>query len=180
MAFTRDAEAKKRRILDAFAHLVKQKGYADVTMRDIATAAETSVGIIYRYFPAGKPEITSRLYETYLLSIAPAEIDPATPEALEEEIRRHLRTHRENETLYRAFDVANLENHDIFAGSKRTRDAVLTERYRDREKRARITLSYAVVDALVHRHVLLERVTATDEEFVKLLISLVKNMRATS
>jgi AcrR family transcriptional regulator len=35
-AYTRDAEAKKRQILEAFADLVRQKGYSDITMRDIA------------------------------------------------------------------------------------------------------------------------------------------------
>jgi hypothetical protein len=91
---------------------------------------------------------------------------------LQEEIRRHLKTHRENAALYRAFDVANLEDHDIFAGSKRTRDAVLAERYRDGNRRRRIALNYAIVDALVHRHVLLERITETDEELVQLLVKL--------
>jgi AcrR family transcriptional regulator len=175
VAFTRDAEAKKRKILEAFAQLVREKGYADITIRDIAEAAGTSVGIIYSYFPSCKPEITSRLYESYLLTITPSEIDPENPEALEGEIRRHLKTHADNAALYRAFDVANLENHDIFEGSKRTRDAVLAERYRDKERRRRISLNYAIVDALVHRHVLLERITETDEEFVKLLVTLVED-----
>jgi len=174
-SFTRDAEAKKRQILDAFADLVRQKGYAAITMRDIAEAANVSVGIIYRYFPAGKPEVTSRLYEDYLLTVTPVEIDPDTPEALEAEIRRHLESHRKNADLYRAFDVANLENHDIFAGSKRTRDAVLAERYRDKERAKRISLNYAIVDALVHRHILLEKITPTDEELIQLLLRLVKS-----
>jgi hypothetical protein len=39
----------------------------------------------------------------------------------------------------------------------------------------RIALNYAIIDALVHRHILIEKITETDEEFVKLLVSLVKN-----
>ena len=178
-SFTRDAEAKKRQILDAFADLVRKKGYAAITIRDIAEAANVSVGIIYRYFPAGKPEITSKLYEDYLLGVTPSEIDPDTPETLEIEIRRHLENHSKNADLYRAFDVANLENHDIFAGSKRTRDAVLNERYRDKARMRRISRNYAIVDALVHRHVLIEKITPTDEELVRLLLTLVKS-QATS
>ncbi len=171
-AYTRDAEAKKRQILDAFADLVREKGYPTITIRDIADAAGVSVGIIYRYFPAGKPEVASKLYESYLLTTTPSEIDPDTPGTLEEEIRRHIKTHRDNEALYRAFDIANLEDHDIFAGSKRTRDAVLTERYKDKKRLQRISLNYAIVDALVHRHVLLEKITNTDEELVQLLVGL--------
>jgi len=171
-AYTRNAEAKKRQILDAFADLVRQKGYSDITMRDIANAAGVSVGIIYRYFPSGKPEVTSKLYESYLLTVTPAEIDPGTSEVLQEEIRHHLQTHRENAALYRAFDVVNLQNHEIFAGSKRTRDAVLAERYKDGNRRRRISLNYAIIDALVHRHVLLERLTETDEELIQLLVRL--------
>jgi AcrR family transcriptional regulator len=177
--YTRNSEAKKKQILDAFAVLVKRKGYADTTIRDIAGEAETSVGIIYRYYPEGKPEITSRLYESYLLSITPSEIDADSPESLEGEIRRHLKTHADNAALYRAFDVANLESHDIFAGSKRTRNAILSERYRDKERMRRISLNYAVVDALVHRHILLERITDTDEELVELIVRLVKSIWST-
>jgi AcrR family transcriptional regulator len=172
-AYTRDAEAKKRQILDAFADLVRDKGYSVITMREIANAAGVSVGIIYRYFPSGKPEVASKLYESYLLTVTPAEIDSDTPETLEDEIRRHIKTHRENAALYRAFDVANLEDHDIFAGSKRTRDAILTERYKDKNRIRRISRNYAIVDALVHRHILLEKITETDEELVQLLIGLI-------
>jgi AcrR family transcriptional regulator len=173
--FTRDGDGKRKLILSVFADLVKEKGYSAITMREIAKAADLSVGIIYRYFPAGKPEITSKLYESYLLTITPSKIDPETPETLEWEIRRHLETHKNNIELYRAFDLANLENHDIFRGSKRTRDDVLTERYGDQERAKRISLNYAIVDALVHRHILVERIVETDEEFVKLLVALVKS-----
>jgi AcrR family transcriptional regulator len=176
--YTRNSEAKKEQILTAFADLVRKKGYPKITIRDIAEEAETSVGIIYRYYPAGKPEITSKLYESYLLSITPSEIDTDSPGSLEDEIRRHLKMHADNAALYRAFDVANLENHDIFAGSKRTRDTVLSERYQDKEKMRRISLNYAVVDALVHRHVLLERITETNEELVELLVRLVKGIQS--
>jgi AcrR family transcriptional regulator len=173
-AYRRDAEAKKKRILDTFAGLVREKGYPTITIRDIADNAGVSVGIIYRYFPAGKPEVTSKLYENYLLTATPSEIDPDTPETLEKEIRRHIKTHRENAALYKAFDVANLEDHDIFAGSKRTRDAILAERYTDKKRLGRISLNYAIVDALVHRHVLLEQITETDEELVQLLVGLLQ------
>jgi AcrR family transcriptional regulator len=173
--FIRDADAKKKQILSKFSDLVKEKGYSAITMRDIAKAADLSIGIIYRYFPAGKPEITSKLYESYLLTITPSEIDPENPETLEAEVRRHLETHSKNVDLYRAFDIANLENHDIFMGSKRTRDLVLAERYRDKEKMSRLSLNYAIIDALVHRHILIEKFTDTDEDFVKLIVSLVRN-----
>ena len=172
--FTRDAEAKKKQVLSVFSTLVREKGYVSTTMRDIAEAAGISVGIIYRYFPAGKPEITSKLYESYLLSVTPAEIDPDTPESLEGEIIRHLETHRRNVDLYRAFDLAILENHDIFAGSKRTRDSVLKEKYGDTERAKRISTNYQIVDALVHRHILVERIADTDEKLVQLLLRLLK------
>ena len=63
---------------------------------------------------------------------------------------------------------------DIFRGSKRTRDSVLGERYGDQERAKKVSLKYAIVDALVHRHILVERIVETDEEFVKLLVALVK------
>ena len=60
-ARTRDKEAKIARILDATLRLIEVKGYDGVTSRDIAREAGVSNGLVFRYFPGGKPAIVKAL-----------------------------------------------------------------------------------------------------------------------
>lgn len=175
--FTRDKETKIETIITSFAELVRRKGYADVTIRDIAEKAGVSLGTIYRYFSSGKPELASKLYERFLIEITPTDIDPDDPQTLEEEIRRHIRVHRENVGLYRAFDSAVLEARDLFEGTKERRLEVLEGRYGDEGKARRVSFCYGVVDAVVHRHIFIESLAESDEALVRLLVSMVSALR---
>lgn len=51
-----DAEARRRRTLDAAAALLDEGGYTALTIRSVAKRAGTSVGLIYQYFK-DKPDI---------------------------------------------------------------------------------------------------------------------------
>ncbi len=59
-AIVRDKEAKIGAITDAMRDLIVTMGYEKVTIRDIAEAADVSVGLIYKYFPGGKFEILTK------------------------------------------------------------------------------------------------------------------------
>ena len=50
MAKTAKAEQTRRHILDTALELFTSKGYDETTMRDIAAAADCSLGLAYRYF----------------------------------------------------------------------------------------------------------------------------------
>jgi hypothetical protein len=39
----------------------------------------------------------------------------------------------------------------------------------------RLSFNYSIVDAVVHRHILVEKMVETDEELVKLLVAMIKN-----
>lgn len=54
-------EQTRQRIFDASVHLFLEKGYHQTTMRDIAKASGTSLGLAYRYY-ARKEEIMRALY----------------------------------------------------------------------------------------------------------------------
>lgn len=45
-----DAEARRRGVLGAAALILDEHGYAQMTIRNVAAKAGTSVGVIYRYF----------------------------------------------------------------------------------------------------------------------------------
>src|ERR1041385_7980581 len=55
------AEQTRQRIFDTAVRLFIEKGYEETTMRDIATAAECSLGLAYRYF-ASKEDFVIGLY----------------------------------------------------------------------------------------------------------------------
>jgi AcrR family transcriptional regulator len=63
---TRDKEAKISAIRDATLTLIGTKGYDKVTIRDIASSAGVSVGLIYLYFPNGKLDVIRDIGSRYV------------------------------------------------------------------------------------------------------------------
>ncbi|MCD1293881.1 TetR/AcrR family transcriptional regulator [Methanocella sp. CWC-04] len=55
--YVRNKEEKINIILDSTKKLIEENKYENVTIRDISKEANVSVGLIYKYFPGGKPEI---------------------------------------------------------------------------------------------------------------------------
>ena len=58
---TQKAALTRQRIIDTALHLFATKGYDQTTMRDIAAAADCSLGLTYRYF-ASKEDLVMELY----------------------------------------------------------------------------------------------------------------------
>ena len=58
---TQKAVLTRQRIIDTALHLFASKGYDQTTMRDIAAAADCSLGLTYRYF-ASKEDLVLELY----------------------------------------------------------------------------------------------------------------------
>lgn len=58
---TPKAQETRQRIFDSAVRLFTEKGYEETTMRDIAEAAECSLGLAYRYF-ANKDDLVLALY----------------------------------------------------------------------------------------------------------------------
>ena len=65
---TKKAAATRQRILDTAFHLFATNGYEGTTMRDIAAAAECSLGLTYRYF-ASKEDLVLELYRWLALQL---------------------------------------------------------------------------------------------------------------
>lgn len=57
-----DKERKIEDIKQAFIQLVTANGYETVSIRQIAKKVNVSVGLIYHYFPGGKPAIATTIY----------------------------------------------------------------------------------------------------------------------
>jgi AcrR family transcriptional regulator len=189
-SITRDREEKISLIYEAFSRIVESEGYEKATTRKIAEEAGISVGIIYRYFPEGQPAIAAGFYEVAFSAVMePAAVLTGSTEDLEREIRLHLNNHRKYEAIYRAFDQAMLEKHDLFEGLKRNRTELIESRIRalpieSTQNMAPIKMLverylkvYGLVDALVHRHLFALPYAKTDEELVMVLTDLSMHMR---
>lgn len=66
--FTRKAILTRQHIIDTALQLFATKGYDQTTMRDIATAADCSLGLAYRYF-ASKEDLVLELYRWLALQL---------------------------------------------------------------------------------------------------------------
>jgi AcrR family transcriptional regulator len=76
---TAQGAAAKERLYGTAIRLIADRGYAATTLRDIAGAAEVSVGLLYRYFPS-KQAIVLALYDELSAEYArrTAELPPGT------------------------------------------------------------------------------------------------------
>jgi AcrR family transcriptional regulator len=96
---TPKAEATRQRILDAALTLFATKGYEATTMRDIATAAECSLGLTYRYF-VRKEELVLALYQRLATQFGET-FRKLPPAPLAESFYRAMKAHFELMAPYR-------------------------------------------------------------------------------
>lgn len=176
--FERDKDEKIRKIYETFAELVNAVGYEKVTTSRIAEEAGISVGIVYHYFPEGKPAIAAGLYEKNFMRVMNLDaFNFVNSETIEAKIREHLGVHRENIELYRAFDHAILTNRDLFQNLKKGRrellEAQIEERGLSDDAVETCLMAYNLIDALIHRHLFVDPISETDEELVKFLTRLI-------
>lgn len=178
--FTRDSEQKIQSIYKAFTELINDKGYENLTARQIAERANISVGTIYHYFRKGKPAIAAALYEKNLLETLDIKnITGYQTHDLKNQIKRHLELHKQNKELYRAFDQAIYSHSDIFRGVKRKRDQVLSQQLGDSDPRKLMDIMrvYLTVDAIIHKHLFVEPLFESDTELVKYLTKIAETVQ---
>jgi AcrR family transcriptional regulator len=185
--YVRDKEGKIDTILETFEELVNRNGYDKLSTRHIAKAAGISVGTIYHYFPGGKHSIAMGFLERLSQGI----FDPDLFMAVRDEegrralfegfIRRHIANHRENLEIHRALDQAILADEDV----RRRNSEVIMKNMRDAagelmrrglfsgapspEVARTFLRNFKLIEAVVHRHLLVEPFFNLDEELVDFL-----------
>ncbi len=161
-------EKKLESMYKAFTELVNEKGYEDLTTRQVAKKADVSIGTVYYYFPDGKASIAAGLYERVLAE----QLEGMTLD-LRTQISRSLALHKEYKELYRAFDQAIYARKDIFHGIKHQRDSGMQDEIEDADIQMRdVLLMNGMVDALIHRHLFIEPMFDTDDEFIDYLTTM--------
>jgi AcrR family transcriptional regulator len=182
---TRDKEGKIELILNTFSELVKREGYDSLSTRHIAREAGISVGIIYHYFPSGKHSIAMAFMERLTQGIFNPEMfmgatgEEGLKELYSEFIRGHLKAHRDNIELHRAIDQAILANPKVREQNSAIIKRNLAEAALHLMKRgmfegaqntqviSNFLFNFQLIEAVVHRHLLVDSFFETDEELVE-------------
>lgn len=182
--YVRDKEGKINLILETFEELVNRDGYDKLSTRHIAKEAGISVGTIYHYFPGGKHSIAMGILERLTQDIFDPSLfmaarDEAGLKALYADFtRRHLASHRDKLEIHRALDQAILadeavraHNSEVITMNLRSAAEELMRRGLYREEPApdvagKFLLNFKLIEAMVHRHLLVEPFFKSDEELV--------------
>jgi AcrR family transcriptional regulator len=185
--YVRDKEGKINLILETFEELVNRDGYDRLSTRHIAKAAGISVGTIYHYFPGGKHSIAMGFLERLTQGVFDPEMfvaarDEGSRMALYEGfIRGHIANHRENLEIHRALDQAILadeevrrHNSEVIMTNLRAAAGELMQRglFSDAprpEVAMRFLRNFKLIEAVTHRHLLVEPFFDSDDELVDFL-----------
>lgn len=178
----RNKKDKIATILKTSNDLFKKQGYAATTTNQIAAEAKVSIGLVYKYFPGGKPEIAKKLVESIRDEIVFEGLDAVTPlnaqVYLHDGLLRYIEGHRRVLSNIAAFEIASLEDEEtrrfggeIYSiGSGSVTSILRLVGCEDGEKvKAWGNILFHVIDSTIHRHVLNEGLVASDEELADVL-----------
>jgi AcrR family transcriptional regulator len=186
--FKRDPDEKIQKIIKTFYNLVKERGYNQVSTNLIAEVSGLSIGTIYRYFPKGKSSIVQKSFD--YISRDFANLDDFSEiksiedykEKMEQFIRAYLKSHRDNIEEHIAMDQAILGDRKLFEDFQETTDEYFLEVVRElrdkspffaampeKEMLKYTMFMYNVMEAFIHRHILLSPIFQTDEELIDFL-----------
>ena len=109
----RNKQESIEKIINTTKKMITEGNYFITTTRRIAEAAEVSIGLIYKYFPKGKPEIAfeicKREYAKFLKSVkVPLLTLKNLPEYIRELLKNFVQFHNERDQLIAALDIAFL------------------------------------------------------------------------
>ncbi|MFW9768032.1 MAG: TetR/AcrR family transcriptional regulator [Candidatus Thorarchaeota archaeon] len=195
---TYNKQQKEKAIQDTTVDLLLKRGYPNLTTKEIAEKAGVAIGLLYKYFPAGKVEIIKRIAE----GVAEGAIDRVKlnsehfdiPDDID--IREFMRSsmlktvefHRQDKAMIIAIEMAYLSDPEVFGYhaldnymnyinlASRMFIKLTAERLGKKidENFAKFVID--IVDAAIHRHILLIPSAPTDEEFANALADLVLNL----
>jgi AcrR family transcriptional regulator len=179
-----------KRILDVSKNMILEGNYFTTTTRRIAKAANISIGLVYKYFPKGKPEIAfeicKREYSEFLKKNKFPQLTAKNiPQIIREVLKNFVQFHTERAQLIAALDIAFLskksnmldfDEADILEMNPIPK--ILTQRYKsDSNKLMKIkkmnTILLNTIESIIHRHVNYSRIFDSDEELVDFLVYIV-------
>lgn len=186
---TRDKEAKIARIIDATLLLIEKKCYARVTSRDIAREAGVSNGLVFKYFPEGKPAILKELglrcrRDTFKLQASDTVDFDDFPGFLRAALTDYVAYERKYIHLYSALTSAIESDKELYSRMeeffKVDREAMQAffARFKGIDVNRRgnpgdfIVQWLYIVDAAIDHYLLYPNVFASDEQLVDMLVEM--------
>ena len=201
----RESKAKKK-ILQAADEMLKQVGYANLNVNEIAHEAGVSIGTLYYHFPEGKisilMEVRTRIADEYKTmfseSLDTERINEAASfnEGLEWLLETLIGIHREERLVLAAMEsevLSNLVSYDEVAESIGVQEVLesdaepvvgVLEALLSRHPEDGFTLKgreakvNKVVDILIHRFVYVESMFGSEREFLDMMIDIVRALLA--
>lgn len=183
----RDKTTKIAAILNTANTLFKKQGYAATTTNQIAAEAGVSIGLLYKYFPGGKPDIAWKAVEDMREMVFSEELGGATPEnapiLLRRALLRFIKGHRRVSSNIAAFEMAVLEDaetaelgkHLFSIGSDSVTSILskLTGRENSEKLQKWGSIVFHIVDSTTHRQVLHDGLSVSDEELAGALTRII-------
>ena len=188
-------ELSIKNIVKATAEVIEQKGYIDSKIKDISEKADVSIGLIYKYFPKGKPEIVVEVMKRSpifrgISTISEDRINQMLnlpPEAFVKAVQRVfiaiIETHRKQAKFGPAVERAMQSNKELYAElyelSNNNLDLIpvisrILQKFNypkeNIEQRSELFLHK--VDSLIHRHTFYGEIVDTDMELAEYLTEL--------
>ena len=182
-------ESKKatiQKIVRTTKMMILRDGYNAITTTKIAKEANISVGIIYSYFPEGKPAIAKEIFKEGIIEQIDDELitnlneDTFLP-FIKQIITKFVSQHRENESILIAMSITALTNEEIFKDFPflnqtefdKVTNLLLAMKelgfYEDPVSTKTGILLLKVIDILVHHHIVYEEIFESDSEFIEFL-----------
>jgi AcrR family transcriptional regulator len=191
----RNKKAKIERIIEATKKMIEEKGFMGTNTNRIAEAAGVSVGLLYKYFPAGKLDIAHEISLRYHSPIADsiqhinmAEITkPDFREKLVQLLLDWIEIHRRNAQFIRAMDIATLLNPFLHKGTaemvRKTAEKGQPFLWPDKastpdnaELKELTLILFHTVESVILRHVTAMQVCNSDEQLAEFLADIVSGM----
>ncbi|MHA2175773.1 MAG: TetR/AcrR family transcriptional regulator [Candidatus Hodarchaeales archaeon] len=182
-------ESKKatiQKIVQTTKTMILRDGYNAITTTKIANEAKISVGIIYSYFPEGKPAIAKEIFKEGIIKLIDDEIisdlnEDTFPTFIKQIITKFVSQHRENESILIAMSIAILTNDEIFKDflflnqtefDKVTKLILVMKElglYSDPVSAKTGILLLKILDTLIHHHIVFEEIFESDSELIEFL-----------
>jgi AcrR family transcriptional regulator len=123
---SKTSKKTKDLICDTFIEMLKDQGYNDIDINEVAKRAKIGIGTVYYQFkkPA-KPKIIKRLYERKIIDLFKMLKFSPTEELdffklIENQIENYVKFYRENPEFFKAHLQAILSNDDLLKEYKET------------------------------------------------------------
>lgn len=175
-----------QKILRTTKTMIIKEGYNEITTTKIANEAGISVGIIYKYFPEGKPAIAKEIFREGIIDLIDdeqiSEMNEETfPLFIKRVIAKLVSQHRENKSILTAMSIAYLTSKEVFKDfplldhteyDKLTNLILKMEElglYKEPVSEKTGILLLKVIDTLIHHHIVFEEIFNSDTALIEFL-----------